>query len=363
MVSATVKHVPALDAIRGIAITGVVATHSLSEFLGSTGSTQVEPMIFRLFGLGAFGVQLFFALSGWLLFHLYWDPPSFRRGAYWKRRLARILPLWVIFGLVYFLVLGNPVGAPATWLSIALVLSFMGWVSPALTAVPQGATTIVNEMLNYSLFSFLRGRSINWLVVLAGSLFATYFLALAATSHSSSIIQSAGEAWLRLGMFRSWPYFVLGGCGYLLARRLSQLRSGEQGKMALPSPGLVAAVVMLGFLVPIKPGISNLSAVGVILVAAGLALILNSIQGIGAVLRSLGKYSYFMYFFHFWVVMVLGEVFGRWIGDSNHDSGMLKQTALLLTFFGLTMVLSWAPGFVSWRLVERPILTWARKTS
>jgi len=85
--STTGYHMPQLDALRGIAALIVVISHSANAGLihSSLGS-----------GFGQMGVGLFYALSAFLLTHLYANnPPNIRSiKDYLVRRAARILPLF-----------------------------------------------------------------------------------------------------------------------------------------------------------------------------------------------------------------------------------------------------------------------------
>ncbi len=95
-------HLPALDALRGLAVLIVFVSHAandgmLPRWLGD--------------GFGQMGVQLFFVLSGYLMMRLYGQTPITRRGArlFAAGRIARIVPL---YGLVLLasLVLASLVG-------------------------------------------------------------------------------------------------------------------------------------------------------------------------------------------------------------------------------------------------------------
>ena len=83
-------HYPALDGLRGIAVLGVMACHTL----------------YRPFVLGWMGVPLFFALSGFLitgiLLRTKERPDYFRR--FYKRRALRIFPIYYLFLIVTVIV-------------------------------------------------------------------------------------------------------------------------------------------------------------------------------------------------------------------------------------------------------------------
>ena len=95
-------HVPALDGVRGLAVLGVMLFH----FVGimppvSWGARAIVHMV----GFGAYGVELFFVLSGFLITGILVDT---RNGAhffrnFYMRRFLRIFPLYYgVLALVFF---------------------------------------------------------------------------------------------------------------------------------------------------------------------------------------------------------------------------------------------------------------------
>jgi peptidoglycan/LPS O-acetylase OafA/YrhL len=92
----------AFDGLRGLAILGVLFGH-----LTLTPSAGLSPVIAGLAELGSRGVDLFFALSGYLIFtHL-----RARRARpgwasdFWRRRAAKILPLYAALLMLVYLAL------------------------------------------------------------------------------------------------------------------------------------------------------------------------------------------------------------------------------------------------------------------
>jgi len=102
-----VARLPALDGLRAVAALMVVMTHA--AFLTGFGSTT--GLFGRLLGRGDFGVSLFFALSGFLLYRLLLHEleRTGRIGAlgYFLRRFARVIPAYWITMIVLVLA-GRP---------------------------------------------------------------------------------------------------------------------------------------------------------------------------------------------------------------------------------------------------------------
>lgn len=353
--------VEALDAIRGVAILCVVATHSLSATVAATGSYSFPPEVFRFFDYGQFGVQLFFLLSGWLMFSLYTGGRPWSQRVYWSRRWARIWPLWLIFLAVFYVVDGVPDAGMPGWLGFLLGAVFLGWLSPVLVFIPTGGLTIQQEMGHYLLFSWFRRRSVAFLAgtVIVGVLSMVAARGIVGIVGSDSLIGEAMEAWLRFALFTSWPFFLLGGAAYAA---LELWR--KEGLVALVperswTAVLVAVALLMTALTTYGVDTPGYFVLGFVILMAAVAVAGNAIPAVGPALRSIGRYSYFMYFFHFWVL--------RWIEDLYRDRGWATETStafnlvLLAVIFVVTVVISWAVGLVSWNVLEKRILAWAHR--
>lgn len=122
-------HMPALDAVRGFAIIAVLMHHLAVYTPGNDVPGRVYAAFAEFF---AHGVDLFFALSGYLLVrHFAETPPSsgwLRR--FWLRRAAKIVPLYalVLLGLLFALpVLLNAAGLAAKLPDQSLLVSELPW--------------------------------------------------------------------------------------------------------------------------------------------------------------------------------------------------------------------------------------------
>ncbi len=345
----------ALDAVRGAAILGVVATHSLTATISVTQSEAFPPMLFRLFADGLFGVQLFFVLSGFLLFLLYRDAVDYSSATYWGRRVARIWPLWIVFVVAYYAVIGAPPDGPAPAVAMILSLLFLGWLSPALLAVPQGGITIMQEMGHYALFAALRRRSVDVLAITVIVGYFSYFLCLGLQKFvSGGVVRFVADSWMDFGLFRTWPYFVLGGFTYLV---YSAVRGGAVSWALTKRRALLLSLaIVLSFFVPVGYGVSNAHAIGVLLLAALVAIFLNSIPVAGHTLRVVGRYAYFIYFFHFWALRWIEDWFSGRTLPGMPAASVQANVATLGAIYIAAVALSVAAAAVSWRCFEGPIV-------
>jgi peptidoglycan/LPS O-acetylase OafA/YrhL len=86
------RHLPALDGVRGFAVLGVACSH----LFPGTPHSAFEYYVHSFFAFGATGVDLFFALSGFLITGILYDslpdPGFFRK--FYARRVLRIFPLY-----------------------------------------------------------------------------------------------------------------------------------------------------------------------------------------------------------------------------------------------------------------------------
>ncbi len=115
-------HIPGLDGVRGLAIAMVIVLH----FIGNTTPvSSLERIVVRVCEFGAFGVELFFVLSGFLITGILFDSkgrPGYFRGFY-ARRALRIFPLYYAILALVFWVAPLFLHAP----SLAILDAHQGW--------------------------------------------------------------------------------------------------------------------------------------------------------------------------------------------------------------------------------------------
>ena len=157
-----------VDALRGIAIIGVLIIHC-----GQVGTNNYSPFFQSIVVNGAIGVQLFFVASAFTIFLTY----SNRYGKeanlvsnFFVRRFFRIAPMYYL-GVIYFLWqdgfgarywLGD-VSTISTWNVLSNILFFHSINPYWITSVVPGGWSIAVEVFFYCLvpFLFLRIRNLN----------------------------------------------------------------------------------------------------------------------------------------------------------------------------------------------------------
>lgn len=163
-----------IDALRGVAALGVVLFHAIEQGKNVVPNNLLEyPVRLVQFAssFGYIGVFLFFVISGFCI-HLQWArskaagiEPDIRFGSFWKRRLRRLYPPYVIALLLYLLLAAYTVGLDLTHFflyDIGMHLLMLHNLDPHTCYTINGVfwTLAIEEQLYlaYFLLLFLRVR-------------------------------------------------------------------------------------------------------------------------------------------------------------------------------------------------------------
>jgi peptidoglycan/LPS O-acetylase OafA/YrhL len=367
-----IEHVPALDGVRGIAVSAVLALHfgvaaDLPNRFPSSLSTWVERVLYA----GWAGVDLFFVLSGFLITSILLvskdRPQYFRR--FYGRRILRIFPLYytaLILALVVLprvakngwgLVHEGESGDIWLWtytLNIGLAL---GLISNAIASLSHFWTLAIEEQF-YVVWPWLvkvtSGRAllrvcasvavmalamrIAWVALGFGPEGAYRFTLTRAdslTAGAAVALLMRDAAWrARLSIAAPWVFFIsLGGIAFMLA----------SVPRFYPSDPLV---VTIGHSI-----LALASASLLVLAVREHAWRWLSIRP----LRELGKYSYGIYVWHF----PLQRALLAWYGFQAPQGGerhVWKVGLFLIAGVGGSLLLGW----ISYYTIERPFLRMKR---
>jgi peptidoglycan/LPS O-acetylase OafA/YrhL len=350
-----------LDRVRGIAIILVVIVHSNSYSLSLISAAETSNFLNVITSQGMYGVQLFFFLSGYLIEMLYGPTKSFRAKKYLVRRLARLYPLWIVFlTFQYFLLKsfglgGIPIAqasagesSPLKNLIVIFILGlfFLFFISPALwnTIIP-GAWSIQAEVMHYLLFVFLRKAKLIWLLIMLICFnFMNSQLERQLTLNSTHAIQ---EIWFRIDLSSTFSFFVGGMLVF-------KFRTRQIEWNLLNS--LVVSVFAISVLIAPIPFGNSFPAV--LTVFSGTLLSqLNFTFKINSLLAIVGRYSYFLYFAHFYLLIVFQKILSE-IGyvQLNLPAKHLFTFLILLLF---TLVGGTAIGSISFKFLEKPFIQWS----
>ncbi len=152
----SIPHLRRLDniqALRGVAVLAVVLAHLMSVESKYAG----DQVLGTVFSTGLSGVDLFFAISGFVMVYVAWSAaPGLRSAAAFAfARITRIYPLyWLVSLVVLLLWLVRPQWVFASNPHVELLASFLLWPSahPPLLAV---GWTLVHEMYFYLVFTLV----------------------------------------------------------------------------------------------------------------------------------------------------------------------------------------------------------------
>jgi peptidoglycan/LPS O-acetylase OafA/YrhL len=355
---------PELDGIRGVAIVWVVL-YNTTDLLPPTlhGAWQ---MFAFLVHPGWIGVQLFFALSGFLITQGLLDTQRatnyFR--AFYARRALRILPLYYTV-LILFLIV-----APALHISphllqanlkeqLSLWLFTVNWTHTAPYGFAHFWSLAVEEQF-YLFWPLIVHR------ISARRLFAVCIcIAPIALAARSIMIFSGASSWAVYSATTSrMDALALGGAGACLLRNPAA-RSWLASRLTTLN---LAALALFVIGIPVThaydPDAIQCQIFGYTLLALCCATLVASAAAGGeqakrtvvarvlswAPLRSCGKYSYAIYVFHQLIHKLLGE---PWMVSKFGG----HPPALAVCAYSLTIgLVSFCAAFLSYHLVEKHFL-------
>lgn len=336
------QQLPGLDGLRCLAILPVLWHHATPRLLPG------------VLGKGAVGVDLFFALSGFLITTLLLRERrangAIKLGAFYARRSLRIFPLYYVVLLFYAL------RALQTQLSSDVARHF-------LHGLPFHATYTANWFLDYAvphpvMFAFSWSLCVEeqfyWIWPGLVALLPNRAL-LAALMGGAVVIDALGEhAWLApwlpagsLGLRMLTSFAAPIGCGSIVALMLDAPRSFAWGNRLLGFRLAAPLLLLLSvgwLLVPATPYVSlsiTLAAlVGAVAIRPdnGLAWLLER-----APLRRLGALSYALYLLHITALGLVRKFLPQFQGSA-------------LVVFALGLPLSVVFAQTAHWAVERPFL-------
>lgn len=369
---------PAVDGFRGAAALLVLLYHC---WVFSDPPLD-EGVLRALVAAGALGVDLFFVISGFVLFL-----PVVRRhgafgsvSAYLVRRVARIVPAYYVSLALQGLAVPALTPFPSPFASVPgwlLVLAHLLFLQHELPASLARAVGFHGGVVGFGLNGVVWSLSIEALFYLTLPLVARPFfrrpLAALATTVVATLVWRAAARSLGPGgerLLDQYPsflaHFAFGMCAALAYVRAwrgdgrgsptalaLQVAAFAVVLFALTSHGAVVAVVRFGAMPAAGslPGLLPALAFAVLLGATVLAPPAAQAPLTNRVARWLGDVSYGVFLWH--LPLVLAAV--RWapLGPPRSDRTFLALCALVVPS---SLLLGW----LSRRFVEEPAIRWAR---
>lgn len=325
-----------LQVFRGAAALAVVVQHaavSTDAFV-----ERIPAAWLRLFSLGAYGVDFFFVLSGFIIMHAHMDEAGkpVYIAPYLFKRLTRIFPAYWPIGLALlglYAVLPNQSASGGREFSyLSSVLLIPAEEPPALSV----AWTLVHELMFYVLFTL-------WFVSRRA-----FWSALVAWIIAIVVAQAMGGAtgWLRYPLSLLNVEFML---GVFAAMAYGQGRFRSHARTMVAGGGMLACVMLAAFHQGLTSPAARLAlafGLGVMMLGLANRERQRSIPW-PPLLLALGNASYSIYLFHNPLLSLTQRVAGR--GDMSWPAGL---------FWGVTA--SAVCGYLYFLWIEHPALEAAR---
>jgi peptidoglycan/LPS O-acetylase OafA/YrhL len=347
------RHTPALDGLRGLAIVLVMWSH----FINVGGWVDDSHAGLRLLRGGFVGVDLFFVLSGFLITGILLDAPQ-TSGRYFRvfylRRAVRIFPLY--YAILIGVYLTRPAGpdSPAWyWLfasNLGATLKGDWLVSPKDVSLSHFWSLAVEEqfylvwplLVRFSSRRSLEKICLSLLVLAPVIHFALHFSGnpLGAYLFTATRLNTLAAGALLALVFRDPPHW-------------------QRWMNHAPKVGLIAGgISVLGLIYPAQ---ISLVPFAPFLWGALLMKVMQPLSPIhrafsGRVLVAFGKYSYGLYLLHYlfdpWLKNVL---YPKWIvGLAGNATASVALFMIIATF------LTFSAAIVSWHFLEKPFLSLKR---
>jgi peptidoglycan/LPS O-acetylase OafA/YrhL len=369
-----------LDILRAIAALSIVATHAYGLGI-QPGETQTDLGFAQRSLIGSSGVWLFFALSGYLI-----TGPFIRSlmtgGSlpdlldYGTRRLARIFPAYLV-AFAAVILWGLPRNIPIDWWEYPVHTVLLHNLVPGQEQAMYNASwTLTIELLFYAavpmvalLVRRFHRQPVSPHALVAGVV-AIWLVSISWTFVAGGIEgYPKGALWLRFLL----PSMLSMFCPGILAA-IAVVRWREQGRpprwfelvcthrrLALLSVVACCALGVLGIFQLLDTQVYDLSrqafAVGFGIVVM-LALTRPDVSGVlGRVFGFLGLISYGIYLWHAAIRQIIyRHGIEGWVPMPR--MGAVTFVVHLLYLLALTLPVAW----LSWVLVERPAIRWAKRT-
>ena len=373
--------IAALDGIRAVAILWVIAHNVGSADEGPTGlALKLWTVVSNS---GWVGVQLFFALSGFLITRILLDS----KGAdgwlrsFYMRRLLRIVPLYYALLAFVFLVPPHvPALAPllagghrstlwywaylSNWIApfgglaaplphvwslaveeqfyLAWPLLVAAWSDRALVRA-CAAMVVIALVVRLSLHFLLTGEEgsaaayeltvARWDTIALGALVAI------------AIRHRRAEKFLRTHLFGIVVTLVVAVLGMTAVQRGLPARGLITELVNQPLTGLLSAAVVLACVIDTSP-----SSAGAWLQRATVRML--SVRWI----TTIGKYSYGIYIFHSPVHRVLRPYVSGWLATGTGNGRFAAHVGYSASVLGISMLLA----LITWNVLEQPFLSLKR---
>jgi peptidoglycan/LPS O-acetylase OafA/YrhL len=329
------RYLESIQAGRGIAALLVVVHHAAQKAAALSNGTIPS------FDFGIVGVDLFFMISGFIIYFVTVHKPA-THAEFFEKRLVRIFPLYwglSLLALAIFLVKPGLINSNAS-APTDVAASFLLWPTAAPYLVNNG-WTLTYEVLFYILWGLVA-------LPMATDRRAVVACALLLVVAVAGPVMAVDPKVLNLSLFVEFAAGVLTGVAF-------------HKRWLRPNRGLSALLLLVGTVlafVAVEGGMSNSPLRGFVLLVP-VAMMFLGIVLAGPLWRStpwmlrIGDSSYSLYLFHPFI-LVLIPIAVRLTG--------LQHSAVAVLLIALAgCVAAVAFSFLLYKLVELPMTNWLRR--
>jgi len=334
-----------LDAIRALGVLLVIGHHAAFRFVPA--ETDFIGLMLRY--IGWTGVDLFFALSGFLVVGiLAKEKNRADLPLYFRKRFFRIVPIMMVAIATY--------GDIELWRGgdiaplIGPVFFLTGYLYPFYgDAVPYTITWSLSvEVTAYIVLAIVAARAWRW--------FPAFLIGLIIVCPIVRLWLAYGEGWEHLAV-TFFPPVRLDSIAWGGIAALGLLDRCYLGRFARVLYGVLTIGVIVGFAyvdanVVVTFGLTLLGIFGALWVRALSLKEADASPGMLG-LASIGLVSYFMYLFHLFVIEALLLV------DQRIEAIALNYWAALI----LGSAITYGAALISWRIIEEPLIRLSGKRS
>ncbi len=355
-------HLNQLDALRGLAILGVLLVHSIS--FGSIQLNLGHATYTNVVLSGQRGVQLFFIVSAFTLALSHSKRRRERNPVinYVIRRIFRLTPmLWVATVLALWIWPQST----NTWTNLALKLTYLaGFVPNAIDAGAIGSWSVATEAAFYFALPFL----LTFIKTTQSALKALLLTSLLVATIIPTLIRHVGnpDYWYFKSIFPNVPVFLMGIASYEIWKRFVRDRTVSEADARTASLAFfVLAIVLYVNALPFV--LERVVGQSVPLALLTLALLLHPWKWlVNKATIGLGKVSYSFYLLHFYVFHLTDS--GIQTLGVNH-SWLASPKIQFFLKFSVTFALTLPLAVLTYRWVEEPgrrlgnkLIAWLERT-
>ena len=292
----------------------------------------------------------------------------FNNYQFWVRRLARIYPLWVIFLIFQFILFmtmnlgGIPIAKNSigdgkilenSMMILILTLTFALWISPNLwnTIIP-GGWSIQAEVLNYLFFSFFRKQRYFCIIIFGALNFMTRNITYKPNQPDIAFMGSTEQF---LGYFLNYLCISTTFSFFLLGAICHGLITTKERKNIFDI--LTFLFLLISILFGSLPFGNTSEAIIFIFLSCLLTHFAMKLRVAELILGKIGKVSYFMYFAHFYVLIIIRK-FHEFFGFTN--GGSFEIYGYFFIYLMLCLTTCYLLGLLSFHFFENPIIKFAR---